>query len=165
MKLMLLLAFTTLLQFLLISDSRMAYSFQPIDQALDSLGKSYVDGVTVKMASKYCVDCDMEEVKNILKSPSPSVLSFESNYDTTYEKKVLDDFKKRKDEQEKKLKERKKRIEKYEKDKAEELARKQRDEEEKALEDERKILLEIEAEKKARIAEEERKELENKLTD
>eukprot|EP00090_Calanus_glacialis_P003147 TRINITY_DN12280_c0_g1_i1.p1 TRINITY_DN12280_c0_g1~~TRINITY_DN12280_c0_g1_i1.p1 ORF type:complete len:665 (-),score=226.72 TRINITY_DN12280_c0_g1_i1:129-2123(-) len=139
----------------------MAYSFQPIDQALDSLGKSFVDGVTVKIASKYCVDCDMEEVKNILKSPGPSVHSFESNYDTSYEKKVLEDFKKRKVEQENKIKERKERIEKYEKDKAEELARKQKEEEEQALEDERKILLEIEAEKKARMAEEEKKELEH----
>jgi len=139
----------------------MAYSFQPIDQALDSLGKSYVDGVTVKIASKYCVDCNMEEVKNFLNNPGPSVTSFESSYDTSYEKKVLEDFKNRKVEQESKNRERKERIEKYEKDKAEELAKKQKEDEEKALDDERKLLLEIEAEKKARIAEEERKELEH----
>ena len=145
---MLLFAFTTSTTILSISDSIMVYSFQPIDQALDSLGKSFVDGVSVKIASKYCVDYDMEEMKNILKSPSPSVHSFESNYDTSYEKKVLEDFKKRKVEQENKIKERKERIEKYEKDKAEELARKQKEEEEQALEDERKILLKLNQKRK-----------------
>ena len=138
----------------------MAYSFQPIDQALDSLGSSYVDGVPVKIASKYCVDYDLDQVKKILDSPGPSVLSFDSNYDTSFEKKVLEDFEKRRIDKETKDKERKERIEKYESDKAEALAAKQKEEEEKALEDERKRLLEIETEKKARIAEEERKQLE-----
>jgi len=138
----------------------MAYSFQPLDQALDSLGKSYIDGVTVKIASKYRVDYDLQEVRNILNNPAPSVLSFESNYDTSYEKKVLEDIKKRSAEKLNKDKERQERIEKYQKEKADELAIKQREEEEKALEDERKMLLEIEAEKKTKVAEEERKQLE-----
>ena len=138
----------------------MAYSFQPIDQALDSLGRSYVDGVSVKIASKYCVDCDLEQVKNILCSPGPSVLSLDSNYDTSLEKRVLEDFEKRRVVKETKDKERKERVEKYKTDKAEALATKQKEEEEKALEDERKRLNELETEKKARIAEEERKQLE-----
>eukprot|EP00092_Neocalanus_flemingeri_P107397 GFUD01137842.1.p1 GENE.GFUD01137842.1~~GFUD01137842.1.p1 ORF type:complete len:698 (+),score=190.83 GFUD01137842.1:270-2096(+) len=62
--------------------------------------------------------------------------------------------------QETKDRERRDRIEQYEKDKAEQLATKQKEEEEKALEDERKRLLEIEAEKKAKIAEEEKRQLE-----
>lgn len=138
----------------------MAYSFQPIDQALDSLGSSYVDGVPVKIASKYCVDYDLESVTKILRCPGPSVLSFDSNYDTSFERKVLDDIEKRKTAKEVQDKERKERIEKYEKEKSDNLAAKQKEEEEKALEDERKRLLEIEAEKKARLAEEERLQLE-----
>jgi len=134
----------------------MAYSFQPLDQALDSLGKSYIDGVTVKIASKYRVDCDLEQVKKIINKPVPSVLSFESNYDTSYEKKVLEDIEKRKSENMKKDQEKRERIDKYQKEKADRQERKQKLEEEKALEDERKRLLEIEAEKKARVAEEER---------
>jgi len=133
----------------------MAYSFQAVDQALDTLGKSYIDGVTVKIASKYQVDCDLDQVKKIINKPGPSVLSFESNYDTSYEKKVLEDIAKRNAEHLKKDKERKERIEKYVKEKADKLAIKQKEEEEKALEDERKRLLEIEAEKKAKVAEEE----------
>ena len=138
----------------------MAYSFQPIDQALESLGKSYIDGVTVKISSKYAVDYDLDAVKHILDSTNPSVLSFESNYDTSFEKKVLDDFEKRKTDEEIRSKEKKERIEAYEKLKSEEIARVQREEEEKALEDERKRLLEIEEEKKAKKAEEETVRLE-----
>jgi len=138
----------------------MAYSFQPLDQALDNLGKSYIDGVTVKIASKYLVDCDLDQVKKIVNKPVPSVLSFESNYDTSYEKKVLEDIAKRSAEHLKKDKERKERIDKYVNDRADKLARKQKEEEEKALEDERKRLLEIEAEKKAKVAEEELKQQE-----
>lgn len=33
----------------------MAYSFQPLDEALDSLGINYIDGVPVKIADKYKV--------------------------------------------------------------------------------------------------------------
>ena len=134
----------------------MAYSFQPLDQALESLGFSYVDGVGVKVASKYCLDCDLSEVASLLSAPAPSVLSFDSNYDLTLETQVLADIEKRaKDEELKKL-ERQKRIEQYETEKAEELARRQKEAEEKALEDERRRLQEIEDEKKARLAEEER---------
>ena len=134
----------------------MAYSFQPLDQALESLGFSYVDGVNVKVASKYCLDCDLSQVESILSAPPPSVLSFDSNYDVSLEKQVLADIEQRtKDEELRKL-ERQKRIEQYERDKAEELSRRQREAEEKALEDERKRLQEIEDEKKARLAEEER---------
>ena len=140
----------------LISDDIMAYSFQPLEQALESLGFSYVDGVEVKVASKYCLDCDFSEVSSILSAPAPSVLSFDSNYDVSLEKQVLADIEKRaKDEELRKL-ERQKRIEQYEKDKAEELLRRQKEAEEKALEDERRRLQEIEDEKKARLAEEER---------
>jgi len=138
----------------------MAYSFQPIDQALDSLGSSYVDGVPVKIATKYCVEYDLESVTKILRNPGPSVLSFDSNYDTSFERKVLDDIEKRKTAKEVQDKERKERIEKYEKEKADNLAAKQKEDEEKALEDERIRLLEIEEEKKARLAEEERQKLE-----
>ena len=134
----------------------MAYSFQPLDQALESLGFSYVDGVEVKVASKYCLDCDLSQVESLLAAPAPSVLSFDSNYDTSLEKQVLADIDKRtKDEELRKL-ERQKRIEQYEREKAEELSRRQREAEEKALEDERKRLQEIEDEKKARLAEEQR---------
>ena len=139
----------------------MAYSFQPIDQALESLGKSYIDGVTVKISSKYAVDYDLDAVKHILDSTNPSVLSFESNYDTSFEKKVLDDFEKRKTDEEIRSKEKKERIEAYEKLKSEEIARVQREEEEEnALEDERNRFLEIEEEKKAKKAEEETVRLE-----
>ena len=124
----------------------MAYSFQPLDQALESLGFSYVDGVEVKVASKYCLDCDFSEVSSILSAPAPSVLSFDSNYDVSLEKQVLADIEKRaKDEELRKL-ERQKRIEQYEADKAEELSRRQKEAEEKALEDERRRLQEIEEE-------------------
>ena len=73
----------------------MAYNFQPLDQALDSLGFSYIDGVNVEIASKYRVDCDLSEVRTILNKPAPSVLAFDSNYDTSYEKQVLQDLDKR----------------------------------------------------------------------
>ena len=134
----------------------MAYSFQPLDQALESLGFSYVDGVEVKVASKYCLDCDFSEVSSLLSAPAPSVLSFDSNYDISLERQVLADIEKRTKDEELRNLERQKRIEQYEADKAEELSRRQKEAEEKALEDERRRLQEIEDEKKARLAEEER---------
>ena len=71
----------------------MAYSFQSVDKALDSLGFSYVDGVTVKVAPKYCLNCDLSQVDEILKKPPPTVLAFDSNYNVSYEKQVLEDLK------------------------------------------------------------------------
>ena len=133
------------------SDDIMAFSFQPLDQALDSLGFSYVDGVTVKIASKYTVDCDLSQVKDILNKPAPSVLAFDSNYDTSYEKKVLEDLETRAQTEKNKTEERKKRIEEYERKKKEAVEKKKKEEEEKALEDERKRLQEIEDEKKAKF--------------
>ena len=75
-----------------LSDDKMAFSFQPLDQALDSLGFSYVDGVTVTIAPKYRLDCDLKEVQQILSKPAPSVLAFDSHYDISYEKQVLEDI-------------------------------------------------------------------------
>ena len=135
----------------MISDDIMAYSFQPLEQALDSLGFSYIDGVNVKIASKYQVDCDLSQVKSILAKPAPSVLAFDSHYDTTYEKQVLADLEVRAETEKSKTEARKKRIEEYEKKKREKLEQKKKEEEEKALEDERKRLQEIEDEKKARL--------------
>ena len=135
----------------MISDDIMAYSFQPLEQALDSLGFSYIDGVNVKIASKYQVDCDLSQVKSILAKPAPSVLAFDSHYDTTYEKQVLADLEARAEAEKSKTEARKKRIEEYERKKQEKLEQKKKEEEEKALEDERKRLQEIEDEKKARL--------------
>ena len=149
---------------IIISDDIMAFSFQPLDQALDSLGFSYVDGVTVKIASKYTVDCDLSQVKDILNKPAPSVLAFDSNYDTSYEKKVLEDLETRAQTEKNRSEERKKRIEEYERRKKEAVEKKKKEEEEKALEDERKRLQEIEDEKKAKFeAEQKRIEDEKKL--
>jgi len=144
----------------------MAFSFQPLDQALDNLGFSYVDGVTVTIAPKYRVDCDLKEVKQILSKPAPSVLAFDSQYDVSYEKKVLEDIDSRVKASETRKAERRKRIEEYELKKKEKVEQKKKEEEEKALEDERNRLLEIEKEKKAKweaeqqLIEEERKLLE-----
>ena len=135
----------------------MAYSFQPLEQALDSLGFSYIDGVTVKIASEYRVDCDLAQVKEIINKPAPSVLAFDSNYDVSYEKKVLEDIDARALADKNKREERKKRIAEYEKKKQEDIERRKKEAEEKALEDERKRLEEIENEKKARLEAEEKR--------
>lgn len=129
----------------------MAYNFQPLDQALDSLGFSYIDGVNVEIASKYRVDCDLSDVRTILNKPAPSVLAFDSNYDTSYEKQVLQDLDKRSETEKIKAQERSKRIEEYDEKKKEEIERKKKEEEEKALEDERKRLQELEDVKKAKL--------------
>ena len=129
----------------------MAYNFQPLDQALDSLGFSYIDGVNVEIASKYRVDCDLSDVRTILDAPAPSVLAFDSNYDTSYEKQVLQDLDKRSETEKTKAQERSKRIEEYEQKKKEEIEKRKKDEEEKALEDERKRLQELEDVKKAKL--------------
>jgi len=134
----------------------MAYSFQPMEQALDSLGYSYIDGVTVGLSARFRVDYDLAEVESILSRPSPSVLAFDSNYDSSYEKKVLDDISNRKINEQDKLKARKERIEIFENFKVKDKARKLKEEEEKALEDERKRLLEIEEANKVKLAEEEK---------
>ena len=134
----------------------MAYSFQAVDQALDSLGFSYVDGVTVKVAPKYCVNCDVEEVEEILKKPAPSVLAFDSNYDVTYEKKVLEDLEARKQRDIQRKEERAKKIEEFDRRKAEEIEKLKKEAEQKALEDERLRLEEIERDKKAKYEEEQR---------
>merc|ERR1712098_120054 len=129
-------------------------------------GFSYVDGVTVTIAPKYRVDCDLKEVKQILSKPAPSVLAFDSQYDVSYEKKVLEDIDSRVKASETRKAERRKRIEEYELKKKEKVEQKKKEEEEKALEDERNRLLEIEKEKKAKweaeqqLIEEERKMLE-----
>lgn len=136
----------------------MAYSQGSLDQNLDSLGRSYVDGVTVRVASKYCVDYDLTEVDRLLKQPGPNVLRSDVHYDTSFEKKVLEDLKRKKNDEEQKNAARRLRIEKYDKEKAEELLKKHKEEEEKALNDERVRLEEIEKEKLARRAEEERLE-------
>ena len=134
----------------------MAYSFQPMEQALDSLGYSYIDGVRVGLSARFRVDYDLAEVENILSRHSPSVLAFDSNYDSSYEKKVLDDISNRKINEQDKLKARKERIKNFENFKVKDKARKLKEEEEKALEDERKRLLEIEEANKVKVAEEEK---------
>jgi len=144
----------------------MAFSFQPLDQALDSLGFSYVDGVTVTIAPKYRLDCDLKEVQQILSKPAPSVLAFDSHYDISYEKQVLEDIDSRAKAADTRKTERRQRIEAYELKKKEKVEQRKKEEEEKALEDERNRLLEIEKEKKAKweaqqqLIEEERKMLE-----
>ena len=140
----------------------MAFSFQPLDQALDSLGFSYVDGVTVKIAPKYTVDCDLSQVQDILNKPAPSILAFDSNYDTSYEKKVLEDLETRAQTEKIKKEDRRKRIEEYERKKKEDVEKKKKEEEEKALEDERKRLQEIEDEKKAKLEADQRRMEEEK---
>ena len=129
----------------------MAYNFQPLEQALDSLGFSYIDGVSVQIASKYRVDCDLSEVKTILDKPAPSVLAFDSNYDNSYEKQVLQDLDKRSETEKTRAEERRKSIEEYEQKKQQEIERRKKEEEEKALEDERKRLQELEDVKKAKL--------------
>ena len=135
----------------MISDGIMAYNFQPLDQALDSLGFSYIDGVNVKIASKYRVDCDLSEIRTILEKPVPSVLAFDSNYDTSYEKQVLQDLEKRSETEKARAEERTKRIEEYERKKRLAIEKRKKEEEEKALEDERKRLQELEDVKKAKL--------------
>ena len=134
----------------------MAYSFQSLDKALDSLGFSYVDGVTVKVAPKYCLNCDLSKVEEILKKPPPNVLAFDSNYDISFEKQVLEDIKTRKERDNEKKEVRAKRIAEYELKKAEEIEKLKQEAEEKALDDERLRLEEIEREKKAQYEEEQR---------
>ena len=136
----------------MISDAKiMAYNFQPLEQALDSLGFSYIDGVSVQIAAKYRVDCDLSEVRTILDKPAPSVLAFDSNYDNSYEKQVLQDLDKRSETEKTRAEERRKRIEEYEQKKQQEIERRKKEEEEKALEDERKRLQELEDVKKAKL--------------
>merc|ERR1712059_126766 len=122
----------------------MAYSSLSLEQAMDTLGASYIDGVSVKIAEKYCVEVDLAQVEQVLKKPAPSVLGGDLNYDTSFEKKVLEDLESKRKVKEREDLERKERIEKYEKEKAEELERKQKADEEKAVEDERIRLEEIE---------------------
>lgn len=136
----------------------MAYSLGSLDQNLDSLGRSYVDGVTVRVAPKYCVEYDLSEVERLLRQSGPNVLRSDVHYDTSFEKKVLEDLKRKKCDEEQKYAARRERIELFDKEKDEELIRKQKEEEEKALNDERVRLEEIEKEKLARQAEEERLE-------
>ena len=129
----------------------MAYNFQPLEQALDSLGFSYIDGVDVQIASKYRVDCDLSKIRTILDKSPPSVLAFDSNYDTSFEKQVIHDLDKRTETEKAKAEERRKRIEEYQLKRQEEIEKKKKEEEEKALEDERKRLQELEDEKKAKF--------------
>lgn len=125
----------------------MAYNFQRVEEALDSLGLDYTEGVPFKITEKYKIDYDFSDVSYLLHRPDPAVLLDDVAYDCTLEHKVLEDWEKRRVEREEKLRLRKERIEKYEKERAEELELKRQEEEEKALEEERKRLEEFEAEK------------------
>jgi len=160
----------------------MAYAFQPLEAALDSLGVNFTDGVTVKIAEKYTINCDLSEVESLIQNTDPKLTCLHSEYDTAFEKQVLLDLAKYKEEKEKRDKDRRERIAEYDRRLAEEQRRleeeaekgrrrleeeaedqrrrleeeaeaKRKEDEEKALEDERKHLEEIEAEKERLLAE------------
>ena len=116
--------------FLIFSDkTEMAYSFQRVEEALDSLGLDYTEGVPFKITEKYKIDYDFSDVSYLLHRPDPAVLLDDVAYDCSLEHKVLEDWEKRRVEREEKLRLRKERIEKYEKERAEELELKRQEEE------------------------------------
>jgi len=129
----------------------MAYAFQPLEAALDSLGVNYTDGVTVKIAEKYLVRCDLKEVEDLIESINPEVSSLQAEYDCAFEKQVLQDLERHQRQSETRRNERRKRLEEYEKRKADEAEKARKEAEERALEDERQRLAELEAEKERRL--------------
>jgi hypothetical protein len=139
----------------------MAYTFQPLEAALDSLGVSYTDGVTVKIADKYTVKCDLGEVESLLQNTDPKTASLHADYDSAFENQVLQDLQRYREEKKKRTEIRKQRIRDFDTRREEEKERKRKEEEERALEDERLHLEEIEREKeKAEALEKERREKE-----
>ena len=158
-----------------VSDVRMAgYSLSSLENHLDSLGASYIDGVRVRVnprysthsctvdncLSRYQVNVDLSDVERILRQPGPSVLRSDVHYDASKERQVLQDMERGRKEEEEKSEARRLRIKKYDEEKAEESERRRKEEEEKALEDERARLEEIERENALRVEEEERVERE-----
>jgi len=136
------------------------YSLSSLDNHLDSLGATYVDGVKVRVNPRYQVNVDLSDVERILRQPGPSVLRSDIHYDVSKERKVLQDIEKSRKEEEERDEARRLRIQKYDEEKAEEAERRRKEEEEKALEDERARLEEIEREKALKVEEEERLEKE-----
>jgi len=141
------------------STQSMAYSFQPLDEALDSLGINYIDGVPVKIAEKYKINCDLKEVENIINNTQPKLSCLQSDYDTCFEKKVLQDLEQYQINKTQKLQERKDRIAQFDKRREEEKERIRQEEEKRKLEEE----LRIQEEEKRRAEEEEERLREEKL--
>jgi len=136
------------------------YSLSSLENHLDSLGASYVDGVRVRVNPRYQVNVDLSDVERILRQPGPSVLRSDIHYDASKERQVLHDMERGRKEEEDKDEARRLRIQKYDEEKAEQAERRRREEEEKALEDERARLEEIERENALKVEEEERIERE-----
>jgi len=136
------------------------FSLSSLENHLDSLGASYVDGVRVRVNPRYQINVDLADVERILRQPGPSVLRSDIHYDASKERQVLHDIERGRKEEEERNEARRLRIQKYDGEKAEEAERKRKEEEEKALEDERARLEEIERENALRVEEEERAEKE-----
>ena len=118
--------------------------------------------VSSQVAAKYRVDYDLGQVESLLREAGPSVLRGDLHYDTSLERRVLEEGKRKLEEEQEQQEARSRRIEQWEREQQEEEVRKRKQEEEKAVEDERQRLEEIEKEKKAREVEEERLEEERK---
>jgi len=136
------------------------FSLSSLENHLDSLGASYVDGVRVRVNPRYQINVDLADVERILRQPGPSVLRSDIHYDASKERQVLHDIERGRKEEEERNEARRLRIQKYDNEKAEEAERRRKEEEEKALEDERARLEEIERENALRVEEEERAEKE-----
>jgi len=137
----------------------MAYSFQPLDEALDSLGISYIDGVPVKIADKYKVNCDLKEVENIINNTQPKLSCLQSDYDTCFEKKVLQDLEQYQINKTQKVQDRKNRIAQFDKRREEEKERIRQEEERRKIEEQQRI----QEEEKRKAEEEEERLREEKL--
>merc|ERR1719474_2636290 len=132
------------------------YSLSSLDNHLDSLGATYVDGVKVRVNPRYQVNVDLSDVERILRQPGPSVLRSDIHYDASKERKVLQDIEKGRKEEEERNEARRLRIQKYDEEIEREKAIKV--EEEERLEKER--LEQLERQEKERLAEVERIEAE-----
>merc|ERR1711974_530028 len=95
-------------------DVRMAgYSLSSLENHLDSIGASYVDGVRVRINPRYQVNVDLSDVERILRQPGPSVLGSDVHYDASKERQVLYDMEKGRKDEEERNEARRLRIQKY----------------------------------------------------